>query len=108
LRVATSSTAFRLGAENETIGDVAKDDGFAIVPNPVKNNATVYMTIDNASIAQLKVTDLTGRVIKFNTVLMNEGVNKFDVDVAGFANGIYVMEIKNGDVVSSQKFVIEK
>lgn len=108
LRVATSSTAFRLGAENETIGDVAKDDGFAIVPNPVKNNATVYMTIDNASIAQLKVTDLTGRVIKFNTVLMNEGVNKFDVDVAGLSNGIYIMEIKNGNSVASEKFVIEK
>lgn len=108
LRVSTASSAFRVGAENQTIGDVAKENGFSIVPNPVKNNATVYMTIDNASIAQLKVTDLTGRVIKFNTVLMNEGVNKFDVDVAGFANGIYVMEIKNGDVVSSQKFVIEK
>lgn len=108
LRVSTASSAFRVGAENETVGDADKESGFSIVPNPVKNNATVYMTIDNASIAQLKVTDIAGRVIKFNTVLMNEGVNKFDVDVTGFANGIYVMEIKNGDIIASQKFVIEK
>lgn len=108
LRVATSSTAFRLGAENETIGDESKNNSFTIVPNPVKENATIYMTVEEASIAQLKVTDITGRIIKFNTVLMNEGMNKFDVNMNGLSNGVYIMEIKNANTTSSQKFVLER
>ncbi|MEI7979356.1 MAG: T9SS type A sorting domain-containing protein [Bacteroidota bacterium] len=80
---------------NQTIGinEVNLTNKITVYPNPASNTLTIK-TINNLTIQQLQLLDITGKVIaQFN--------NQTEIDVSAMANGMYLLQIQtlNGSVV---------
>lgn len=72
-----------------------------IFPNPTssKINLSFNKNISNAS---LKITNSTGQLI---FTQQNLSGNNFTFDVSTFANGIYFLELNDGEIISRTKFI---
>jgi plastocyanin len=91
------STATKL--EN---ADILKD--IQIYPNPLDGD---YLTISNISIKssplEIKIYDLTGK-IKIESK-ENTTASQFKIDCYDLSAGIYIVQLKNGNIISSSKLV---
>jgi hypothetical protein len=67
--------------------------GIALYPNPVKNNLTVLFNADKLSKATLSITDLSGKIIYSNPVLLNAGYNNLPVNTSTLSKGTYLLKI---------------
>ena len=74
---------------------------FQIYPNPAANEITVK-TLSQAD--QLMVYSISGEL------LISENVNGIitQLDVSNLSNGLYLMKIKVGETISTQKFSVSK
>lgn len=89
-------------------GNAATTTEFSLFPNPATDNATVNFNIANASDVSIEVIDITGKVVK--TVSLNNvaaGANSAELNVAGFAAGIYSVAVKTNDSSVTKKLVIK-
>ncbi|MFW5724948.1 MAG: T9SS type A sorting domain-containing protein [Bacteroidota bacterium] len=93
---------------NDTWGDfgtfvdnVLNEDGLSIFPNPVRN--TLYVQ-NSSSINEVRIFDLTGRMIMSQEVNGNEA----SVNVSEFKQGVYIMQVISANGVASQKFNVVK
>jgi hypothetical protein len=80
----------------------------SIFPNPATDKATVNFNTVNASDVSIQVVDVTGKVVE--TVSLNNvaaGANSADLNIAGFATGIYSVVVKTNDSSVTKKLVIK-
>jgi len=93
------------------IGEIYSNHGVSgkgalkVYPNPVVN--TVYFDIENQSIssALVSVYNMNGKQVMMNNVSLTSGTNKGKVDVSNLPTGTYIIKVKSGKNVSTQKFV---
>lgn len=80
---------------------------FSITPNPANENlALSYLMSANTS-ATIEVIDLQGKVqlsVNTKTIL---GLNKYDLNTANLANGIYVVRIVSSQKTYTKKLVVQ-
>lgn len=55
--------------------------------------------------AEVMVMDLSGRVI--GNYMIDKGENKLDINVSGFAKGVYNVLVQNKEISISKKLVVE-
>ena len=79
----------------------------SIFPNPAKNNATVAVNLVNSSKVQVEVLNTVGQVVKTIQSQGQTGSNAINVDLNGLSSGIYFVNIKVDNAVSTKKLVIE-
>lgn len=84
------------------------DFGFvSVYPVPATTMLNVEFTaIANASV-DMQVFDLTGRLMATQTVDVNQGFNKTQIDVAAYPAGAYFITMTNGSEVITTKFIKE-
>lgn len=75
-------------------------NNFNVYPNPVNNILTIE---NNMGATQLSISGIDGKVL----IQQKISSKKIGVDVATFANGIYIVELKAKDSVSRMKVVKE-
>ncbi|MFB6343137.1 T9SS type A sorting domain-containing protein [Saccharicrinis sp. FJH62] len=73
-------------------------DEINIYPNPVKNELAVNLVKD---VGFVKVYDLSGKRIMQGVITDTEN----SINVSGFGNGLYILEVVQGDKVYRSKFV---
>lgn len=75
-------------------------------PNPFENQTSIaYFVPENASQAQLQITDLNGRILKIET-LMAKGHGTVVLDMSTLSKGTYGYTlVVDGEVVSSKQMV---
>ena len=79
----------------------ATDVNVSVYPNPVNNMLNVFVSEN----AQIELSDLSGRVIMtVNNVLADQ---KQELNVAGVADGVYMLKVWNGEFVSTSKVVVK-
>ncbi len=79
----------------------ATDVNVSVYPNPVNNMLNVFVSEN----AQIELSDLSGRVIMtVNNVLADQ---KQELNVAGIADGVYMLKVWNGEFVSTSKVVVK-
>jgi len=80
------------------------EDPFVLYPNPSSGNLTVliYQKTDSNLIY---FTDLTGRIIESNILIDTD--NRTDIDVSGFAAGIYFIHIQLNNSFITKKIIIQ-
>ena len=95
------------GGENSTgTGTVGINDplsvvNFSVAPNPANN--TAFVTLEEASNAQVNVFDLTGRMMQqANT----NGTNRLQLNLEGLAQGIYTVAVEQNGKRSTQRLVV--
>jgi hypothetical protein len=77
-----------------------------IIGNPVNNKLTFSYTASATQVIDVKVYDMTGRVVLNNKVNSLEGSNMISLPLnSTFKAGMYVIEVNNGTELQSSKFV---
>jgi len=74
-------------------------------PNPVTNEATLAITINQAVQLEGRVFDNTGRLVKIQQWNLSAGSSSLPVDIQGLSKGIYYLELKGGAINERKRFV---
>jgi hypothetical protein len=68
-----------------------------IAPNPVSETAQIIFDSNEQFDAQLVITDIAGRQISAKNVSILRGPNALDVPVSNMTNGIYFVQMRQGN-----------
>lgn len=73
----------------------------AVFPNPTQSNLGIQIpyTAENASI---KIISITGQTVFEKR---NFSGNNFSFDVSGLGNGTYLIQVKDGSIITTSKFI---
>lgn len=80
-----------------------------IYPNPVKNNLTIELGLNEQTHVEVVLVDLLGNTIAvIANEEMNSGANKLHWNTSGAANGIYLLNIKTNNSLQAKKLVLNR
>jgi len=66
--------------------------GFAIIPNP--SSSTIEIVMKDAQFNKVNITSIDGKVVLDRPI---ELTDKTRLDVSGYANGVYIINITSED-----------
>lgn len=71
---------------------------FNVLPNPVNNTAEIKFNLVRSSEVDIELFNLEGQVLKnIYSGKLSAGENKIQLDVSGFASGMYLVKLSDGD-----------
>jgi hypothetical protein len=81
-----------------------------VVPNPVVNsNAVIRISSTEKGVADLRIVDFSGRVIKSQKLNLYEGINTIPVgDIGKLSTGMYTVQLFKGTEVFNSKFIVRQ
>ncbi|MBK8922785.1 MAG: T9SS type A sorting domain-containing protein [Saprospirales bacterium] len=114
LLVSVSSTAWR--TDGSTDGDVTTieipvdlaSEGFAMWPNPANNHLTVEVPLEADAEVQVTIFDATGKAAAQQHRALAKGDNQFAFDLSTLSNGVYLVQVRNGDTSNVRRLVVNK
>jgi hypothetical protein len=77
-------------SENQSMSNVT------VYPNPCDEQVTVKFISDMKDTGMLRISDLTGRLIHSEDVMINEGLNELTIPTGGFEKGVYLLSLQAG------------
>ena len=90
---------------NVGINDIVAVNNINMYPNPSKGNVNIEINASLTSAADLQVLDITGRVVYYEKISVNKGLNYKHINLSFLTKGIYIVSIKN-DVINFNKKLI--
>lgn len=78
--------------------------GMQMYPNPVSNELTLAFKANFAGEWNVRILSGTGQVVHVDKIQLNQG-GKLSIDVSNLLNGMYFIDIMQGDKVYSSKFI---
>lgn len=93
-----------LNVEENVISEIT-----SVYPNPANHQITIATEVKEDHAAELRITDLTGRIIQSMNISFATGKSYFNLDISGLASGVYHIELlnENGSKMTSSRFVKE-
>lgn len=85
-----------------------KSGKFILVPNPAKNYVDVQTNFSKSELVSIKVIDILGKVVFERSEALNSGLQTVKLNTEKLVPGTYIVEIKSGSTVSSQKLLISE
>lgn len=76
-------------------------------PSPADANTTLSFSTPIANDMTLEMYDLSGASIKTASIRANAGINKYDLNVAGIASGMYILSLNNGTRTLTQRLIVK-
>ena len=76
----------------------------SVFPNPTSEEAVLKLYLANASVLDITVTDLYGKVISSNTMNSQAGQNEYLVNTKELTSGLYCIYINDGVNTITRKF----
>jgi len=92
---------------NVGIDDQKEENSFTIYPNPSKGEFTINIELAKQENIQIRVFNIVGQEI-FTKKIADTQVGKFTIDLSSQSNGIYFVELKTNEQVSSKKISLVK
>ncbi len=83
------------------------NEGFIVYPNPANIGATILFTSDDESSYKLNLIDITGRTIFTANVTSEIGDNQYQLNLADYSKGIYMVSLQNNQGTAKKKLIIE-
>jgi hypothetical protein len=99
-KVFTQSNVNRPGFEEDLDSEM---DSFRIYPNPAHNTFTISLNELKVESGQLKIYDVTGRMVHEQTIRNQES----EIRNLNLLPGIYLVKVEVGEKVWQQKLVVE-
>jgi len=78
---------------------------FTLLLNPAGDFIQVAMSAENNEKAQVSIYSTTGQLLSAASWNINQGMNQQTFDISRFAPGMYVLQVKSGKGMRSEKFV---
>ncbi|MBA3647097.1 MAG: aryl-sulfate sulfotransferase [Chitinophagales bacterium] len=103
----TGIKTFNTLAGRDVVLTENKESNVYIYPNPAAGLFTIHFNVDQDGPVQIKIYDITGRIIYFINKDMNVGEQALKVNLDGVTAGMYVAEIRTASGKFTQKLVIE-
>jgi len=81
---------------------------YSIYPNPATTNINVVVDAKEATDNTIiLVSDVTGKVLQQTQVNLHKGVNAYNLDVASYPTGTYIVTVANSSWKVSDKVVVQ-
>lgn len=84
--------------------EIAKEDCFAVFPNPAKSIITIASTINGTVKINYEIVDVLGKVLMASD---HTGSDKFSLNISDLNSGIYFLRLQVNNSVVVKKFVKE-
>lgn len=78
-----------------------------IFPNPAKNSTSLLLELNENSSVDLVILNTMGQILKAIKIQGQIGENNVNLDLNGMSTGIYFVNIKVGNSISTKKLIIE-
>lgn len=88
-----------------SVNELRQPIQYEIYPNPSANQITISLN-ENTAIDQIRIVDLSGKVVFETNVRLNS--SKITVPVHQLSNGTYVLTVGSGGAQTSKKIVVRK
>jgi len=86
--------------------NIGVDNGIDVYPNPSKGLYSISIgKIDG--IVELNVIDVRGREVYNKSMVVNGQLSAHQIDLSGFANGVYTLSVRSANGTSAQKLIKE-
>ena len=92
------STPCRMGTSTEQVLEV--------YPNPANNQIQLNYYTSTTGNVSISVVDVTGKVFISKADYAAAGVNAYALDLSELSNGVYFVQVKNGDMQTIDKFIV--
>jgi Metallo-peptidase family M12/Secretion system C-terminal sorting domain/Fibronectin type III domain len=115
LRVSLSGTAWmqgmideRDGASSFEIPVIFEDAGFGMYPNPADASLILEIPVVEENIpVSVSISDISGRLMMQQQPNMSKGENRLNINLNEMANGVYFVQVRNGDKQHTRKLVVQ-
>ncbi|RMG82817.1 MAG: T9SS C-terminal target domain-containing protein [Bacteroidetes bacterium] len=77
----------------------------SIYPNPVETNLTLQISSRTSGAFQVRLVDLSGKVIRIEPVTLLSGANSRSFDVSGLEKGLYMVQLFGKDHVATAQML---
>jgi hypothetical protein len=101
----TSSQSFSAGCREE--GSSTSAAAFSAYPNPAHDKITVSIDVKEQAQFNVKLLDMSGRVIFSEDHAATAGINAYELDLKDYAKWIYMLEVQSADDKWKTKVIIE-
>lgn len=89
-----------------SVVSLGKDLTYSVQPNPIKDFMDIQFNLKRTSNASLKIKSIEGKLIEsIDLSSMQAGLNKFRLNTTGYAEGMYLIELFDGNSRSIHKCV---
>ena len=106
--IITNTTLNTLGVPQGIQGVANANEDFTIYPNPANKMFYAQINSNDATIAVMNITDVSGKQVMQQTLKLQTGTQNISVDVASLTPGLYFVSVVNNGKSSTQKLVIMK
>ena len=83
-------------------------DRFNLFPNPTNGQITIQYMGETGHDIHVSVLNMVGQVVYERNVYEFTGELQQDIDLTNLQQGVYMIQLKNGDEVVNKKFVINR
>jgi hypothetical protein len=90
---------------NDLLGDVESLKNY---PNPVANSTLIEINAVTSGQYQMTVYNSFGQRVHNTPLSLTSGLNTFELNTQGFANGIYIYTLSKNGKTMSNKFIVNK
>ncbi len=113
LLVSLSSTAWR--TDGTTNGDVeemfvefdVESAEFGLFPNPATDQVTIDIPMEKDGSAHVSILDMTGRRVATQERGIEKGDSQFTFQLGDMIDGLYFVQVRQGEVMSTRKLVVQ-
>lgn len=88
------------------INEVENNNAVSMFPNPAAGSVTLIINMPKNNM-QVNVYNTLGEVVYTTSAIKSAG-DKFDINLSEFNNGIYLVEVKSDNKVSTKRLVVNK
>ena len=77
-----------------------------VYPNPSDGIFNISFNVEKTNNIEIKIIDLTGRTVFTDNQNNYSGIYKKQIDISSFAKGTYILNIKSGNKIKTEKIVL--
>ncbi len=106
----TKTLAITLGCREseDNIADGTTDDAsLSVYPNPAHTVLNVAFTGTMKNTVNIRLVDMTGRIVKDVFLNAAAGLNTQQIDVSTLSKGLYLLQVEAPDKMVQSRIVIE-
>lgn len=107
LRVSLSASNFREGqVAGEAVLEPAAGGIQNLFPNPTQGKLNIEYLSAGEDLLEMTVLDMSGRMVLTQRQTVPGGPSTFGLDVDGLGNGLYLLNVRQGDQLHQQRFMV--